>query len=288
MTLLRRTGPRSLSGPSVLRGTTENPDTFFQTQEASNSFYLACPQIVQGVMQQFAGRTGRSYNLFDYYGDKTAERVIVLMGSGAQTVIETVEHLAGQGEKVGVLAVRLYRPFSVDHFISALPKTLKALAVLDRTKEAGAVAEPLYLDVFTALRESGNGENAHLADVRLIAGRYGLSSKEFTPGMVKAVFDELRKDNRKIALLSESTTMSRIFLCHMTRHYDIEGGDVVGAVFFGLGSDGTVGANKNSIKIIGEETDNFAQAIMFMIPKVRGGHHLSPAIRAKPSGLPIS
>ncbi len=129
---------RSLSPDRpMLRGTTENPDTFFQTQEASNSFYLACPQIVQRVMQQFGARTGRSYNLFDYYGDEAAERVIVLMGSGAQTAIETVDHLVGQGEKVGVLVVRLYRPFSVAHFINALPKTTKALAVLDRTKEAG-------------------------------------------------------------------------------------------------------------------------------------------------------
>ncbi len=267
---------RSLSPDRpVLRGTTENPDTFFQTREASNSFYLACPQIVQRVMQQFAGRIGRSYNLFDYYGDKAAERVIVLMGSGAQTVIETVEHLASQGEKVGVLIVRLYRPFSVEHFISALPKTLKALAVLDRTKEAGSVAEPLYLDVFTALRESGNAEGAHLEDVRTIGGRYGLSSKEFTPAMVKAVFDELQKENPKkrftIGIDDDVTHLSLPY----DKTYDIEAGDVVGAVFFGLGSDGTVGANKNSIKIIGEETDNFAQGYYVYDSKKSGAVTIS-------------
>ncbi len=259
----------------VLRGTTENPDTFFQTREASNSFYLACPQIVQRVMQQFAGRTGRSYNLFDYYGDKDADSVIVLMGSGAQTVIETVEHLARQGEKVGVLVVRLYRPFSVDHFISALPKTLKAIAVLDRTKEAGAVADPLFLDVFTALREYGNAEGAHLAGVRVIGGRYGLSSKEFTPGMIKAVFDELRNDKPKnrftIGIDDDVTHLSLPY----DKTYDIEGGDVVGAVFFGLGSDGTVGANKNSIKIIGEETDNFAQGYYVYDSKKSGAVTIS-------------
>ena len=267
---------RSLSPDRpVLRGTTENPDTFFQSQEASNNFYLACPQIVQRVMQQFGGRTSRSYNLFDYYGGRDAERVIVLMGSGAQTVIETVEHLARQGEKVGVLIVRLYRPFSVDHFINALPKTLKALAVLDRTKEAGAVAEPLYLDVFAALRESGNGEGERLADIRLIGGRYGLSSKEFTPGMVKAVFDELQKDRPKnhftIGIEDDVTHLSLPY----DKTYDIEAEDVVGAVFFGLGSDGTVGANKNSIKIIGEETDNYAQGYYVYDSKKSGAVTIS-------------
>ena len=255
----------------MLRGTTENPDTFFQTREACNSFYLACPDIVQRAMDQFAGRTGRSYKLFDYYGDAAAERVIILMGSGAQTAIETVEHLSRQGEKVGVVAVRLYRPFSVDHFICALPKTVKALAVLDRTKEAGSVAEPLYLDVFAALGEYGNGKGA----VRLIGGRYGLSSKEFTPGMIMAVFDELRKNNPKkrftIGIEDDITHLSLPY----DAAYDIEGDDVVGAVFFGLGSDGTVGANKNSIKIIGEETDNFAQGYYVYDSKKSGAVTIS-------------
>ncbi len=267
---------RSLSPDRpILRGTTENPDTFFQTREASNKYYLACPQIVQNVMKQFAGRTGRNYNLFDYYGDEDAERVIVLMGSGTQTAMETVEHLVRQGEKVGVLVVRLYRPFSVAHFIDALPKTMKVLAVLDRTKEAGAVAEPLYLDVFTALREYGDGEVANLAAVRLIGGRYGLSSKEFTPGMIKAVFDELRKDKPKnrftIGIDDDVTHLSLPY----DKAYDIEGENVVGAVFFGLGSDGTVGANKNSIKIIGEETENFAQGYYVYDSKKSGAVTIS-------------
>ncbi len=181
------------------------------------------------------------------------------MGSGAETAIETVEHLAGQGEKVGVLVVRLYRPFSVAHFIQALPKSLKALAVLDRTKEAGSVGEPLYLDVCAALRAGHNGSDKQFQNIRLIGGRYGLSSKEFTPAMVKAVFDELKKKQPKdgftIGIEDDVTHLSLPY----DAAYDIEGEGVVGAVFFGLGADGTVGANKNSIKIIGEETNNFAQ-----------------------------
>ena len=210
-------------------------------------------------MEKFAARTGRTYNLFDYYGDAGAEHVIVLMGSGAQTAIETVDHLVKQGEKVGVLVVRLFRPFPAARFIDTLPKTLKGLAVLDRTKEAGAVAEPLHLDVIASLRGCGNGEGEHLRAARVIGGRYGLSSKEFTPGMVKAVFDELKKerpaDRFTIGIEDDVTHLSLPY----DETYDIEGGDRVGAVFFGLGADGTVGANKNSIKIIGEETDNFAQ-----------------------------
>ena len=241
----------------MVHGTAENPDTFFQSTEASNNFYLACPGIVQQAMDRFAGRSGRAYKLFDYYGDETAERVIVLMGSGVQTAMETVEYLAAQGEKVGVVAVRLYRPFSISHFIKALPKTVKALAVLDRTKEAGAVAEPLYLDVFTSLM--GNGEAQRLPAMKVIGGRYGLSSKEFTPAMVKAIFDELKKEQPE----NPFTIGIEDDVTHLSLPYDgtfeIQSADMVGAVFFGLGSDGTVGANKNSIKIIGEETDNFAQ-----------------------------
>ena len=241
----------------MVHGTAENPDTFFQSTEASNNFYLACPGIVLQAMDQFAGRTGRAYKLFDYYGDVAAERVIVLMGSGVQTAIETVEYLTGQGEKVGVVAVRLYRPFSISHFIEALPKTVKALAVLDRTKEAGAVAEPLYLDVFTSLM--GNGEAERFSAIKVTGGRYGLSSKEFTPAMVKAIFDELKKEQSA----NHFTIGIEDDVTHLSLPYDgtfeIQSADMVGAVFFGLGSDGTVGANKNSIKIIGEETDNFAQ-----------------------------
>ena len=204
-----------------------------------------------------------------------AERVIVLMGSGAQTAMDTVEHLVKQGEKVGVLVVRLYRPFSVAHFIDALPKTVKALAVLDRTKEAGAVAEPLYLDVSASLRGNRGGDKGPFQAVRLIGGRYGLSSKEFTPAMVKAVFDELKKERPKdrftIGIEDDVTHLSLPY----DATYDIEGKDVVGAVFFGLGADGTVGANKNSIKIIGEETDNFAQGYYVYDSKKSGAVTIS-------------
>ena len=197
------------------------------------------------------------------------------MGSGAQTVIETVDHLMGQAEKVGVLVVRLYRPFSVSHFIDALPKTTKAIAVLDRTKEAGAVAEPLYLDVSASLRGNHDSDSTGFPDVRIIGGRYGLSSKEFTPAMVKAVFDELKKEQPKacftIGIDDDVTNLSLQY----DESYDIEGKDVVGAVFFGLGADGTVGANKNSIKIIGEETPNFAQGYYVYDSKKSGAVTIS-------------
>jgi len=267
---------RSLSPDRpMLRGSTENPDTFFQTREACNSFYLACPDIVQRAMNQFGERIGRTYNLFDYYGHEAAERVMVLMGSGAQTTLETVEYLARQGEKVGVVVVRLYRPFSVNHFVNALPKTVKAIAVLDRTKEAGAVGEPLYLDVAASLRGYGTSDGKKFAGVRLIGGRYGLSSKEFTPAMVKAVFDELKKDKPKdqftVGIEDDVTHLSLPF----DPTFNIEGESVVGAVFFGLGADGTVGANKNSIKIIGEETDNFAQGYYVYDSKKSGAMTVS-------------
>jgi pyruvate-ferredoxin/flavodoxin oxidoreductase len=259
----------------VVRGTAENPDTFFQGQEASNKFYLACPQIVQSAMERFGGRTGRNYKLFDYYGDEAAERVIVLMGSGVQTAMETVDYLVGQGEKVGIVAVRLYRPFSTDHFIQALPKTTKSVAVLDRTKEPGAVAEPLFLDVFTSLRIHDNGEGRQFQSIGLVGGRYGLCSKEFTPGMIKAVFDELKKerpaDRFTIGINDDVTHLSLPY----DGAYNIESSDVVGAVFFGLGSDGTVGANKNSIKIIGEGTDNYAQGYYVYDSKKSGAVTIS-------------
>lgn len=267
---------RSLSPDRpILRGTTENPDTFFQTREASNSFYLACPNIVQSVMDRFGTRTGRRYSLFDFYGDEAAERVIVLMGSGAQTAMETVEHLMRRGEKVGVLVVRLYRPFSVPHFIKALPGTVKAVAVLDRTKEPGAVGEPLYLDVSASLRENRGGDQGRFHDVRLIGGRYGLSSKEFTPGMVKAVFEELSKERPKnrftIGIEDDVTHLSLPY----DAMYDIESKDMMGAVFFGLGADGTVGANKNSIKIFVEKTDDFAQGYYVYDSKKSGSVTIS-------------
>ena len=247
----------------TIRGTSQNPDVYFQGREAVNQYYLAAPGIVQEYMDQFAAHTGRQYHLFDYVGAPDAERVIVLMGSGAETVHETVDYLLARGEKVGVVKVRLYRPFSIEHFLAALPPTVKRIAVLDRTKEPGAAGEPLYLDVVDALADS---EFA----AKVIGGRYGLSSKEFTPAMVKAVFDELAKDERK----KHFTVGINDDVTHTSLDYDepfsTEPDDVVRALFYGLGSDGTVGANKNSIKIIGEDTENYAQGYFVYDSKKAG------------------
>jgi pyruvate-ferredoxin/flavodoxin oxidoreductase len=255
----------------VLRGTAQNPDAFFQAREAGNGFYSACPQLVQESMDRFADLTGRSYRLFDYAGHPQAERVLVLMGSGAETVHETVDWLVGHGEKVGVLKVRLFRPFSIAGLAAALPSSVRTLGVLDRTKEPGAIGDPLYLDVVAAIREAQSGEvPGFTATPRIVGGRYGLSSKEFTPAMVKAVFDELAKERPKnhftIGIVDDVTGTSLAF----DRALDIEPDEVVRAVFYGLGSDGTVSANKNSIKIIGEETDNFAQGYFVYDSKKAG------------------
>ena len=243
----------------VLRGTAQNPDAFFQAREACNRFYLAAPDLFQQVMNAFGAMTGRQYHLFDYVGHPEAERVIVMMGSGAEVTHETVEWMLARGEKVGLVKVRLFRPFSVTHLLSALPATTKAIAVLDRTKEPGAVGEPLYLDVVTALHEArADGASPLKTDPLVIAGRYGLSSKEYTPAMAKAVFDELQAPKPKrhftVGIVDDVTHLS----LPVDADFDIEPDDVVRGVFFGLGADGTVGANKNSIKIIGEETDNHA------------------------------
>jgi pyruvate-ferredoxin/flavodoxin oxidoreductase len=249
----------------VLRGAAHNPDVCFQARETANPFYRACPEIVQNVMDKFAQVSGRAYHLFDYFGAPDAERVIVLMGSGAEAVHETVEHLTARGEKVGVLKVRLFRPFSVEHFVAAMPKTTLTVAVLDRTKEAGAVGEPLYTDVVTAYHEADSA-----TPPRLIGGRYGLSSKEFTPAMAKAVFDGLKERRPR----NHFTVGIRDDLTHTSLDFDpafsTEDAGTVRAVFYGLGSDGTVGANKNSIKIIGEETDNFAQGYFVYDSKKAG------------------
>ena len=244
----------------VLRGTAQNPDAFFQAREACHPFYAACPDRVQGVMDQFAALTGRQYHLFDYAGHPDADRVIVLMGSAADTAHETVEWLCERGERVGVLKVRLYRPFSVQQFLAALPPSTRALAVLDRTKEPGSVGEPLYLDVVAALHEGRAEEGSRFtAEPTVIGGRYGLSSKEFTPAMVKAVFDELAKTRpTRHFTIGIMDDVSRTSL-PVDSEFDIEPSEVLRAVFFGLGSDGTVGANKNSIKIIGEGTDRWVQ-----------------------------
>ncbi len=255
-----------------IRGTAQNPDVYFQARESVNRFYLACPQIVQETMDRFAAITGRQYHLFDYAGAPDAEQVIVLMGSGAETVQATVDYLNARGEKVGVVRVHLFRPFSVDHFVSAMPKTARVIAVLDRTKEPGGIGEPLYLDVVAALSE---GRMEAAAQPIIIGGRYGLASKEFTPAMVKGIFDEMNraapKNHFTIGINDDVTHTS---LDYDTR-FTIEDEDVVQCVFWGLGSDGTVGANKNSIKIIGEETENDTQGYFVYDSKKSGSVTIS-------------
>ncbi len=244
----------------VLRGTAQNPDVFFQGRETVNPFYVKTPEIVQEVMDAFTKQVGRKYHLFDYTGAPDAEKVILLMASGTQTAEETAKALAAKGEKVGVISVRLYRPFSIKHLMGALPGTTKVIAVLDRTKEPGANGEPLYLDVVDAVQEGLNQGMAPFKDLpKVIGGRYGLSSKEFTPAMVKGVFDEMDKGEPKkhftVGIYDDVTHTNLAW----DPSYEILGDDVVQAMFYGLGADGTVSANKNSIKIIGEETKNFAQ-----------------------------
>jgi pyruvate-ferredoxin/flavodoxin oxidoreductase len=255
----------------VLRGTAQNPDVFFQAREAANSFYLACPAIVQQAMDRFTRLTGRQYHLFDYVGSPQAERVIVLMGSGAETVHETVEHLLNEGEKVGVLKVRLYRPFDAQAFIDALPETTRMVAVLDRTKEPGAAGEPLYQDVATALMEHHSEQGSRFPTMpRVIGGRYGLSSKEFTPAMVCGVFSEMSKDRSK----NHFTIGINDDVTHTSLAYDptfsTEPDDMFRAVFYGLGSDGTVSANKSAVHIIGEQTDRYAQGYFVYDSKKAG------------------
>lgn len=255
----------------VLRGTAQNPDVFFQAREASNSYYQKCPTFVQSAMDEFAAITGRKYHLFDYVGVPNADRVIIAMGSGAEAVHETVETLNRRGERVGLIKVRLYRPFSISDLLTALPETVTSIAVLDRTKEPGAEGEPLYKDVQTALIEAYTaGELTTERPPRVIGGRYGLSSKEFTPAMVKSVFDELSKEQPKnhftVGIHDDVTNTSLDY----DSDFVTEGDDVVQAVFYGLGSDGTVGANKNSIKIIGEGTDNYAQGYFVYDSKKAG------------------
>ncbi|MFO7769283.1 MAG: pyruvate:ferredoxin (flavodoxin) oxidoreductase [bacterium] len=261
----------------VLRGTAQNPDVFFQARETVNPYYDKTPDIVQGVMDRFADVVGRRYNPFDYVGAPDADRVVVLMGSGAEAAEETVRYLNDQlDENVGVVKVRLYRPFSGRHLIEALPETVKKIAVLDRTKEPGSAGEPLYLDVTTALAEAmAEGEAPFDSMPRVTGGRYGLSSKEFTPAMVKGVFDELAKERPK----NHFTVGIHDDLSGTSLEWDpafsTEGENVIRGVFYGLGADGTVGANKNSIKIIGEETDNYAQGYFVYDSKKAGSTTVS-------------
>lgn len=255
----------------VLRGTAQNPDVYFQGRETVNPFYLDCPEKVQAAMDDFARLTGRQYHLFDYFGAKDAERVIVVMCSGAETAEETAKYLIAKGEKVGVLTVHLYRPFSVAHFVAALPATTRSIAVLDRTKEPGANGEPLFLDVVSAINEALDlGIATFKSMPRVVGGRYGLSSKEFTPAMVKAIFDELKnaepKNHFTVGINDDVTHSSLSY----DKDFSIEDENTKRCLFFGLGADGTVGANKNSIKIIGEETDNFAQGYFYYDSKKSG------------------
>lgn len=259
-----------------IRGTAQNPDVFFQARETVNPYYLACPGIVQKQMDKFAAITGRQYNLFDYVGHPEADRVIVMMCSGAETADETVEYLNKRGEKVGLVKVRLYRPFSVEHFIKALPASIKKIAILDRTKEPGSPGEPLYLDIVNAIAESYNEGKLHLKQFpKITGGRYGLSSKEFTPSMVMSVFDELKKENPKnhftAGIIDDVTNTSLPFDLNLS----IEPDETFRGKFYGLGADGTVGANKNSIKIIGEETDNYAQGYFVYDSKKSGSMTVS-------------
>lgn len=260
----------------AIRGTAQNPDVFFQAREASNPFYQRIPESVQNIMYYFGELTGRNYELFEYTGHPSADRVIVIMGSGAETVEETVQYLNARGARTGVVKVRLYRPFSVPDFVRALPATVRSIAVLDRTKESGAIGEPLYLDVVAALKEARASGLTHLEfDPHVIGGRYGLSSKEFDPAMVAAVFDELDKERpHSHFTVGINDDVSGLSL-PVDPDFDTESPDVVRAVFFGLGSDGTVGANKNSIKIIGEETDNYAQGYFVYDSKKSGAMTIS-------------
>ena len=266
----------------VIRGTAQNPDVFFQAREACNPFHAAVPGIVQQVMDRFAAQTGRAYHLFDYYGAPDAERVIVLMGSGAEAAEEAVDLLNKQGEKLGMIKVRLYRPFDASAFLAVLPETVKSIAVLDRCKEPGATGEPLYQDIITVLAENAGLPFAIKPTV--IGGRYGLSSKEFTPAMVKGIFDELAKPSPK----NHFTIGIDDDVTHTSLAYDptfsTEDPKTVRALFYGLGSDGTVGANKNSIKIIGSETPNFAQGY-FVYDSKKSGSMTTSQLRFGPNPI---
>ena len=255
-----------------IRGTAQNPDVFFQAREAVNRYYDACPGIVQKVMERFGKLTGRNYKLFDYVGAPDADRIIIIMGSGAEAAHETVDYLLKRGEKVGVLKVRLYRPWSTRDFIAAIPRTAKKIAVLDRTKEPGSIGEPMYEDVRTAVGEAMSDGYApwKTSYPKIVGGRYGLSSKEFTPAMIHGVFQNLAKDEPRnhftVGITDDVTHTSLDYDCNFSTEPD----DVVRALFYGLGSDGTVGANKNSIKIIGEETDRYAQGYFVYDSKKAG------------------
>ena len=253
----------------IIRGTSQNPDVYFQARESVNKYYEACPSITQKAMDQFAELTGRSYKLYQYYGAPDADRIVIMMGSGAETALETVEYLNNHGEKVGLVKVRLFRPFDISAFIASLPASVKCISVLDRVKEPGSAGEPLYLDIINAVAESYQGGKC-VSMPKVVGGRYGLSSKEFTPAMVKAIFDNMNeaapKNHFTVGIDDDVTQKSLAY----DETFSIEPDSVFRALFYGLGSDGTVGANKNSIKIIGENTDNYAQGFFVYDSKKAG------------------
>jgi len=267
-----------------IRGTAQNPDVYFQGRESVNSYYAKTVDIVQETMDKFAELTGRAYRLFEYVGPKDAERIIILMGSGAEAVEESVAYMNTLGEKVGVVKVRLYRPFSLKYFVDVFPKTTKTIAVLDRTKEPGSLGEPLYLDVVSALNEAREEGIFNFDMPHIIGGRYGLSSKEFTPGMIKAIFEELTKEKPKrhftIGIHDDVTGTS----LEWDEHFAIPNEKVFQAIFFGLGSDGTVGANKNSIKIIGTQTEHYAQGY-FVYDSKKAGSMTTSHLRFGPEPI---
>jgi len=267
----------------IIRGTAQNPDVFFQAREACNPFHAAVPGIVQSVMDRFAAQTGRAYHLFDYYGAPDADRVIILMGSGAEAAEEAVDAMVKNGEKIGMVKVRLFLPFDSKAFLSALPATVKSIAVLDRTKEPGSNGEPLYQNVVTVLAENA-ASLPFAAKPKVVGGRYGLSSKEFTPAMVKGIFEELAKSEPK----NHFTIGIDDDVTHTSLSYDptfsTEDPKTVRALFYGLGSDGTVGANKNSIKIIGSETPNFAQGY-FVYDSKKSGSMTTSHLRFGPNPI---
>jgi len=251
-----------------IRGTAQNPDIYFQVNEAANKYYQVVPKIVQEEMEKVSKLTGRSYQLFDYVGASDAKNIIVMMGSGAETAEETINYLNKKGEKVGLIKVRLYRPFSIEHFFKAIPKTVKRIAVLDRTKENGSFGEPLYIDI------SAVYQNKH-EDILIVGGRYGLGSKELTPSMIKAVFDNLNRDvpkNHFTVGIEDDVTFTSL---PIKKEIDASPEDLVQCKFWGLGGDGTVGANKNAIKIIGDNTNMYSQGYFAYDSKKSGGVTIS-------------
>ncbi len=250
------------------KGTAQNPDIYFQNREAANSFYQSIPEVVENMMSEVAKVTGRKYSLFDYYGAKDATKVIVMMGSGAEATEETIDYLLDKGEKVGLIKVRLYRPFAINKFVEKIPSSCKYITVLDRTKESGSLGEPLYLDVVSALVEAG------ISNIKVLGGRYGLGSKEFTPSMIKAVYDNMTTNGKNHFTVGINDDVTNTSLT-ITEKVDSSPKDAIRCKFYGLGSDGTVGANKNSIKIIGNYTEKYAQGYFAYDSKKSGGFTVS-------------